>query len=472
MAAATVDGLVGDLTEEQARAIYRQGEETVIWTLLKLSRERAELAAQVSGFKGTHPSTPSGMIPPYEKPTVKRRRKRPGRPEGHPGARREPPTRIDRRQEHTLKQCPDCGGEVHQPVRQRTRLIEDIPEVNPVTTEHTIHGYYCSTCQKIVEPVVTEALPGSTIGHRLLALTAWLHYGLGTTLSQIVAVLNFHLHFKVSEGGLIQMWRRLQEILYAWYEQIGQEAKTAGVLFADETSWRVSGVLHWLWCFTTDTATYYMIDRSRGGAALKKFFTEAFEGTLVTDFWKVYDRVVCAARQMCLVHLFRELEKVDIRNPSPGWEAFRKRLKRLLKDAFRLDQRNEVPPEEYASKRTRLSLRLDEIIAEPWEDADARRLAKRLKTYHDSIFTFLDQAEVPSDNNHGEREIRPAVIIRKNSLCNRSEEGAHMQAVLMSIYRTLKLRGHNPIDTITQAVAEYVRTGKLPPLPPPTTSHR
>jgi len=36
---------------------------------------------------------------------------------------------------------------------------------------------------------------------------------------------------------------------------------------------------------------------------------------------------------------------------------------------------------------------------------------------------------------------------------------------LMSVYRTLKLRGHNPIDVITQGLRTYVATGKLPPLP-------
>lgn len=40
-----------------------------------------------------------------------------------------------------------------------------------------------------------------------------------------------------------------------------------------------------------------------------------------------------------------------------------------------------------------------------------------------------------------------------------------MQAVLMSIYRTLKLRGHDPIRTIVAALSESLRTGKLPPLP-------
>ena len=58
-----------------------------------------------------------------------------------------------------------------------------------------------------------------------------------------------------------------------------------------------------------------------------------------------------------------------------------------------------------------------------------------------------------------------AVVIWKNSLGNRSEKGANCQAVLMSIYRTLKRRGLNPIDSVVNALREYVKTGTLPPLP-------
>ena len=61
------------------------------------------------------------------------------------------------------------------------------------------------------------------LGNRVLVLSAWLHYALGNTLSQIVEVLNFHLQLKISSGGLTQMWYRLQAILYAWYEEIQQE---------------------------------------------------------------------------------------------------------------------------------------------------------------------------------------------------------------------------------------------------------
>ena len=44
-----------------------------------------------------------------------------------------------------------------------------------------------------------------------------------------------------------------------------------------------------------------------------------------------------------------------------------------------------------------------------------------------------------------------------------------MQAVLMSIYRTLNQRGHNPLQTVTDAIAAYLKTGSLPPLPIKTT---
>ena len=173
------------------------------------------------------------------------------------------------------------------------------------------------------------------------------------------------------------------------------------------------------------------------------------------------------------MHLFRELEKVDELDGSETWTAFRKKLKRLLGDAIRLGaQRQDIPKESFASRRALLDTRRDELLATPWANAHAKRLLKRLRRYRNALFTFLDHTDVPSDNNHAEREIRPAVIIRKNSLCNRSENGATVQAILMSVYRTLKLRGLDPLETIVTALKDYVRTGVLPPLPDPNTSDR
>ncbi|MCH8839605.1 MAG: IS66 family transposase [Planctomycetes bacterium] len=465
------------LSEEQAEAIYEQGKDAVIFALLELTKQLAE--AQGKTDPSITPSTPSSMIPTYKKPPAKRRgKKRPGGKPGHPGSRRETPERIDWEVEHRADRCPDCGGRLKRCHETRTRYIEDIPEVQPEVTEHTIHRDWCPKCKKKVEPPVADALPGCQLGNRVLVLSAWLHYALGNTLSQIVEVFNFHLQLKLTAGGLVDMWYRLQAVLFAWYEQIQQEALDSAVLHADETGWRVDGKTNWLWCFVNPTLTYFMINRSRGSPALDEFFIREFDGTLITDFWgawapnEVWSAVVCAARQKCLVHLLRELEQTEkYKSPGKHWPEFAKKLRRLIGDAIRLWYRqDELSPEAYASRKDRLHKRLAEMIDGPWKDNHAKRLTKRLRKYQGDLFTFLDQEGVPFDNNHAERSIRPAVILRKNSYGNRSDHGAVCQAVLMSVFRTLKQRGHDPIRTVVSAVQQFITTKQLPPLPAPKTT--
>ena len=316
--------------------------------------------------------------------------------------------------------------------------------------------------------MVPDALPGSQIGNRVLTLSAWLHYGLGQTIDHVVDVFNHHLQFPVTAGGLVQQWYRLQAILFPWYEQIQNEALGAAVLHGDETGWRVNGKGHWLWCFSYDRGTYYLIDRQRGRAVLARFFRREFAGTLVTDFWALYNAVIGSQRQVCLAHLLRDLKHVEqYKHPSRNWPKFAKKLRRLVGDAMRLKKRQKkLGAEAYAARRDRLHARLDALVATPWKDQQAKRLLKRFRRHRNHLFTFLDDPAVPADNNHGERAIRPAVIIRKNSYGNRSQRGADCQAVLMSIYRTLKQRGHDPLTVITNALTEYLTTGKLPAMPP------
>ncbi len=468
--AKSVDALVdaavrGELDQAEALQRCRQSPELFILALLAAAKRIAQLQGR-PGNQQPSPSTPSGMVPVYAKPNARQRGKKPGARKGHPGHRRQTPTRIDQQKTHRLKCCPCCGGGLQRCQRQRTRTIEDIPEeIEPVVTEHTIQRDYCPKCKKHVEPVVPDAMPGATLGHHVIALTAWFHYGLGITIDQVVDILGYHLQTKLTPGGLIDAWRRLAEVLNAWYEQIGEQAKKSAHLHADETGWRVNGVTYWLWCFANTRVCYYMIDRCRGSPALQKFFTDVFDGVLITDFWAPYESVCAEDRQYCLVHLLRELQKVDLRNDSAEWRAFAKKLRRLLRDGIRLRRRPDFAPGKLQSRVDRLNGRLAKLAAEEHLDGDARRLTKRLGKYAESIFTFLDYADVAFHNNFAERQIRPAVILRKNSQSNRSDRGAATQAILMSVYRTLKLRGLNPTKTIANALGTYLTTGQLPPLP-------
>jgi hypothetical protein len=446
-----------NLTEEQAREICLQGTEIIVWALL-------QLAALAKGKTTPEVSKPSSQMAPYEKPPEKKRPKKRGQKKGHKGACRAA-LEIDKEEEHVLERCPDCGGPLSEPRGKRRRVVEDIEESTVVTTAHTIHSHYCPQCKKRVEPVVTDALPKSTIGNRAVVLSSWLHYGLGQTVSQIVSVFDSLFHFPVSAGGLTQLWQRLGTILEPWYAQLAQEARDSAVLNADETGWRVNGKTHWLWCFTNPQLTYYVIDPTRSSKVPVQFLADCFNGTLVSDFFGAYN-AIGTRRQMCLVHLLRELDKVDKIRPGKEWTAFRKVLKRLLKDAIRLSRRTDREAPDYANKVARIRQRLDKLTGcDTWSKPDCLRLCKRLVKFRDSLFTFLDDPAVPFDNNRAEREIRPAVIARKNSFHNTSKEGADTQAMLMSIYRTLKLRGLDPIETLADALGVFIASGKLPSLP-------
>ena len=456
------------LTKQQAEKLYQLGQEVVVFVLMT----QAKMIAQQMANSAQSPAAPSSAKPVYRKDnkSKNKRGKKIGAKKGHVASRRAKPVEIDRRQEHNLQICPHCGNEnLSRRAKKRTRIIIDIPEgFNVETAEHTINRRWCSRCKKIVEPKVPDALDKCTFGNRILAFSSWLHHGLGSTLSQIVETFNYHLQTPISQGGLVEMWHRLAEVLTPWYEQLKKDALSSAVLHGDDTGWRVNGRTHWLWCFGNSEVTYYMINRSRGSPAINEFFQEYFDGVLITDFWAAYNAVSCADRQMCLVHLLGELKKVAMYKDSSGdWAAFSKKLKRLVHDSIRLWKRREqLDLRLYAHRRELIELRLRKLIEAQWDNSQARRLRDRLERYEDYLFTFLDKPYVPFDNSHAERSIRPAVIKRKNSYSNRSDKGARTQSILMSIFRTLKQRNANPISTIEQALRQYIQTGNLPPLPP------
>lgn len=78
---------------------------------------------------------------------------------------------------------------------------------------------------------------------------------------------------------------------------------------------------------------------------------------------------------------------------------------------------------------------------------------------------------MPSSNNKGEREIRPAVRMRKASYGSGSDQGAATLSVLMSIDRTLKQRGIDALATTEAALRIDIATGTLPALPRTATSN-
>ncbi len=283
------------LTEKQARGSYAQGEEAVVFALLQFAQQLAIQSASAASTSHDTPATPSGMKPPYAKPTASSRgKKKPGRKKGHLGSRRAKPARIDVYETHRADVCPECGGKLRRDARplhgrhsrnatgshrahDPSRLVPALPKESRADGAHGVAGI--------------DVRQPDAGAHSLTALR------LGQHAFANRRGFNFHLQMKVTPGGLVQMWYRLAEILSPWYEQIHQEALNSAVLHGDESGWRVNGKTHWLWCFANSVLSYFMIDRSRGRPALLKFFTQEFGGTLVSDFWGAYNAVACALLQ-------------------------------------------------------------------------------------------------------------------------------------------------------------------------------
>lgn len=447
------------MTRDEAIAILKMPRDKAVALILALA-DKAEKYDRL--YSEVSPTTPSGMIPVYLKPRRGKGKKRPGRKKGHQGTSRRKPDKVDHYREHILDCCPQCQTPLKEPVKIYKRSIEDIPSIEPEVTEHVVHGYWCPTCKKIVSPTITDALPNAMIGLRLVVFTAWLHYLIGVSVNNLVKILAVLSNFRVTAGGLTQAWRNLAFILEPLYDDIGDTVAKSAVLHADETGWRISGLTHWLWCFTTKRFCYYSITKSRGSPVVKDFLGTIFKGILICDFWGAYNKISALAKQRCFYHLFTELLKVDKKNSSCVWKAFRKKLSRLLKDAIRLfNRKDQLNTRYYDHLKKRLYHRLEQFLEAPYGDKDARRLIKRLKRHRNELFTFLEYEEVSPYNNHAEQQMRKPVLTRKISQQNRSERGAKTQAILMTLFRSAELQGDNPIETIF-AAAQSAIASKTP----------
>jgi transposase len=167
------------------------------------------------------------------------------------------------------------------------------------------------------------------------------------------------------------------------------------------------------------------------------------------------------------LYLPREMSKIEKHLTAIlAWKSFSRRLIRVYRDAkIRHGQKGKLDSNDCHISVARLEGRLLKISHSAWQHHYAQRLARRIDKNGNQLSTFLWYDDVPMDNNTAERAIRPAVMIRKKSYCNHSDRGALAPSVLMTVFRTLKLLGHQPLDTILNALAESSRTGSIPPIP-------
>lgn len=390
---------------------------------------------------------------------VRRRRKKPGRKEGHPAALRPMPEQIDSHQQVPLPEdsagrasCPRCNSCLLE-LENHQRIVEDIiPAKVVVTCYHTTSGF-CPCCRKRIESRALEQPPAANLPHGQLGLNALatgvlLRVTHRLPFRQVSQVLADLPGITVSPGAIARQVQRIAGWLEQEYEHLKLDLRAAPRVYVDETGWRTDGKNGYAWTVATPTQTLYHIDPSRGGAVIEELLGKAFGGTLVSDFYSAYSTMDCK-KQKCLAHLLRELTQTSEKSPEFAAGTFHRKTKRLIKEMLLLKGRwNPLSDERYTRRVGRLEDRLDQLADADYDEPNAKRIGKRMRKFKKELTAFLRDKNLEGTNNIAERAIRPLVVARKISGGSRSEKGADAFATLASLLRTTGQQGKNMLATI------------------------
>jgi hypothetical protein len=184
---------------------------------------------------------------------------------------------------------------------------------------------------------------------------------------------------------------------------------------------------------------------------VERILSTDFAGVLHCDCFLAYDPLAYD-QQKCLQHLVRRCEGLGEIKSGPALK-FSQRVAALLRGAIHLHHRRDqrkISAPGFRIARGKLEAALERLLTSRYTDPDNARLAKLLRKHQDRLFRFLYTAAAVPTNAEAEREIRPAVAVRKLSACNRSPAGAATHAVLTSVIRTCREHGQSFLQMTTE----------------------
>jgi hypothetical protein len=186
------------------------------------------------------------------------------------------------------------------------------------------------------------------------------------------------------------------------------------VVHADETGWRIGILSDWLWAFSSQQITVYQVGGGRGHAVPLDILGDDFQGILICDGLASYNPLPYL-KGRCVGHVLARISKLEAAFPGRRLLELQT-LKGLLQEAMDIGRRREMlTTKGYQRRVQELENRLDFwiLLSEEHRQPDVARLTRHLQKHRHEWFMFLYDLLVPPTNNHAERMIRPAVIIRK-----------------------------------------------------------
>ena len=212
----------------------------------------------------------------------------------------------------------------------------------------------------------------------------------------------------------------------------------------------------WLWVFTTQLLTFYVVAQSRGRELLSDMLGKDFGGVLVSDCLAIYDDAT-ALQQKCYAHHHKAIRQAKALHPHQG-EGFLCELEAMLRAAVALQkQKADLSLESFTDLRQALQYKALQLLEPPRSEPNEEAVRRRLNKQRDHLFTFLDHDGVDATNNLAERQLRPAVIARKISCGNKTQKGARTWQILTSLAATCAQRATSFIAEIARAAPLQAR---------------
>ncbi len=402
---------------------------------------------------------------------TKSRRRRGGQP-GHPGHSRSLVSAEDVKAfvdlvPHACRQC-------HRALRARDELgdprrhqVTELPPIEAYITEYRCHRRRCTACGTTTQAPLPDEAEGQ-FGPQLTALIAYLTVVCRLPRGIVQRLLEGALQIPISVGSTQKAWEEVSAAVAVPYEELQAALPAQVVLNADETGHRTNRAKRWLWTVVAPTFVFYTIATSRGTDVLRRLLGTTFDGILGSDRLRTYTTYTASQRQYCWSHLTRNLLSAQELARTADGQGFCRQALGLQRRLFRLWHRFRGDPRVRGGPLTR-----EQLIAKVYPveraffalaersldvaDIDASNLARALFEQHQHFFTFVHEEGVEPTNNGAERALRHAVVWRKISSCNRSDNGERAVERLLTITRTCQLQQLNVLVYLTAAISAHRR---------------
>jgi transposase len=431
---------------EIIRQLQAQNEQLRLEIELLKARIR-ELEARLAQYENAH--TPPSLRRGRNIKKGKTNKGKPGQKAGHKGVTR-PSAIPDSQVEVTADRCPDCGAKLALPFRFESKIIEEIPEPQPVTvTEYKIAHYVCPCCRKEVVACDPNCPHEGKFGNNVIAQATLMRYEDRLPHRKIQDALKRMHGLLLSPATIFDLTRRAGEAVRPEYDAILERIRGAPILYVDETGIHVQGEKHWIWTFTTPSETFFVIRKSRGTNVLIEVLTRKFKGIIVCDGWKPYTRFT-KRLQRCWAHLLRESKDLSetFDEAVPLHEAL-KGLYESLNKSLECDPPPEIRINIWQSAREMLQ----HWIGREYLEMKVQKFIGKISNGFEYWFTFILNPGVEPTNNRAERALRPHVVLRKILGTLRNSKGTAIHELIMTALATWGQRGLDCLQMLTIRLA-------------------